>query len=231
MKRRTDPIKTFLPILAVLLLGACGGPGQDIASGLRNNYNDEISARVVAEEKGVKSSPYCSGLSEQYSDSLLTVINLYNNRVATAWGLPMLAGHPDMEGAISVRICKDQQISAYALGNTVVVHEGLLYKIESAVYNSADTQESDRLFLSSLGFIIYHEIAHIELGHSTKRSDPYMEWQADTFSESAIKESGLDPAGAQIVFSIAEEIVPGGSIGHVAPSIRAMTAQMQMAAF
>ena len=119
-----------------------------------------------------------------------------------------LAGHPDIDGGISVRVCSDSQIAAYAYLETVAIHEGLLYMLK-------DASDSDNLFESAVAFVIYHELWHTQMGDAALTgNDTFIELEADFFAMHAIKKVGYDTAGAEIVFSVLLQVNPDGSSRH-----------------
>lgn len=219
--------KVLIVFLGSLALSACGDildPDKDGALGkageVISRVADNPEIRVIAEEEqNLRMNPECGLADDEFLDSILEIVARFNelaksdNEFATNL---ILAGHPDHENGISVRVCADSQIAAYAYLETVVIHDGLLH----ALKDSAGSDEN--LFRSAVAFVIYHELLHTQMGHAAMSTDnTAIELEADFFALSAMKDVGYDTAGAQLVFSVLMKINPNGSPTHPAATRRA----------
>lgn len=177
------------------------------------------------------------------------------------------ASHPVSPDGVSVKVCDDAKVLAYAYTRTVIIHEGLLDLLKEAAYISSeygnDTKKRDRkldalaisgsdgeflieepagdyynsyhLFSSAVAFVIFHELGHTELGHTTllsnekeggftdRRHAPTLELEADVFASYAMRSAGYTDSGATLLFWLLDRINPDGSATHPTSKERAGT--------
>lgn len=130
-----------------LALSACGGvpeadfaqteyaPGTPSASG--SGRFARSAAGLHAAEERLRSDPACQSENETFGPAINRALERFNELVkneadeqGAAFLLP--GGHPDMENGVSVRVCADTRMAAYAYMRTVAVHEGLFWILREA---------------------------------------------------------------------------------------------------
>jgi hypothetical protein len=258
-------------LVAGLAFAACGVTPPDQTSSTDDTMFDVSYGREGNEDTGLNSGDLddpvefkfnssCGEASQSYKDSITQILYRYNRNFAgelDSEGYP-IAGHPDAPdaGGISVLVCKDPRLAAYASGQTVAIHEGLLWLLDRsatahALYSGDELERTldqiterasggefdlasarmsvsakgapghaDRLFISALAFVIYHEIGHSALAHNydtgANKPDPWgvMEIQADYFAASALSSAGYSADGIDLVFDALGRVNPDGSIYH-----------------
>ena len=220
-------------------LAACGQApdGVGVPMSETTAYHDKTATSITklyAEEKALRSNPACKEAPPRYFSSMVKIIERFNDGVVSWQDTPHFAHHPGQADGISVLVCTDGRVAAYAYPKTVAVHDQLLTALEDGAtrFASANSGEnSDVLFRSALAFVIYHELGHAELGHpyiiaqessSGAFSTSLLELKADAYAASALHAAGFSIEGAEIVFDLLEKTNPTGAIYHPTSNERAV---------
>ncbi|MGK7345651.1 MAG: hypothetical protein ACNS63_07565 [Candidatus Nitrospinota bacterium M3_3B_026] len=151
----------FLLLFAAFVLAACGaepgGTAPDSASdGAENRraFGRGAPDNTLARERELRENPACGRAGEEFVLPILYIVDRFNEFVSKTGGekgmalLP--AGHPDSPDGVSVLVCRDEGVAAYAYGRTVVLGGGLLAVLRDAarsavVYNGDDAAIRARL--------------------------------------------------------------------------------------
>ncbi|VAX17158.1 hypothetical protein MNBD_NITROSPINAE01-726 [hydrothermal vent metagenome] len=226
-----DKFVTFIAKLLIVFLGsfalsACGdilNPDEKLGDPAGGAATDRLASNdrlttIAVEENALRMNPECGEADEEFLPAILEIIERFNTMAESDDSFSpklTLAGHPNLDGGISVRVCADSQISAHAYLETVAIHDGLLHMLkESAV--------SETIFESAVAFVIYHELWHTQMGDAAlSTNDTLMELTADFFAMNTIEKVGYDTTGAELVFSVLIKVNPGGSPHHMTATERA----------
>lgn len=222
-------------IVAVFFLAAtiaaCGqGPERDAQGALMAPDSQQTFTNLLLEEAKILRDPVCGLAPDRYRAIIVEIVDRFNLAVVTPQNAPLLVGHPDQEDGIAAIICADGKIAAYAYPKTVVLHDGLLDALADEAMNhtkivkkGGPTEEWEALFISSVAFVLYHELAHAELDHAKlvagddytdRYAASYIELSADAFGAASVKAAGFSLEGAELVFALLERINPTGAISH-----------------
>ena len=146
-KRLAVSFKFLAVVSAALALGACGssaGSAALMSDSIKPESKDNVhlmnlydDARLAEEESLLRSDPSCGRANEEFAPVILLIIERFNEiadegNLAARGATLVHAGHPDMPGGVSVRVCADSRVAAYAYRNTVALHEGLIRMLETA---------------------------------------------------------------------------------------------------
>ncbi len=222
----TFTAKLLIVFLGSFALSACGdilNPDEKLGDPAGGGTTDRVMsndrlASIAVEEHALRMNPTCGEADEEFLPSILEIIERFNTMAENDDSFSprlTLAGHPDLDGGISVRVCSDSQISAHAYLETVAIHDGLLYTLK-------ESSASETIFKSAVAFVIYHELWHAQMGDAAiSPNDTLMELKADFFAMNAIEKVGYDTAGAELLFSVLAKVNPGGSPHHLTATERA----------
>ncbi len=201
-----------------LFLGACGMDPVE-STGASSPGKDNSMAAFSAqgeldqEESRLLTDPLCVEVDNEYEPMIATILERHNKALEELSGFTsqkfLKAGYPDYQGGVSLRVCDDPNVYAYSYSKTVALHTGLLKTLKEAA-------GEEELFASSAAFVIYHELGHIQMGH-TERSGamaPFSEIEADMFAATVLQKAGYSMEGVDLVFSVLSQINPAGSAVH-----------------
>lgn len=83
--------------------------------------------------------------------------------------------------------------------------------------------EAMNLASSAVAFVVYHELGHTQMARLTAEpgDQASVEMKADIFAVHAMKETGYDMSGVDLVFDALSRAVPSGSMNHPSTTERA----------
>lgn len=154
------------------VLSACGGvPAADSVEG---NYTLDApnasgagtlarSASGLHEaERRLRSDPACQSENENFGPAINRALARFNELVkngADGQGSILPGGHPDMKNGVSVRVCADTRMAAYAYLRTVAVHEGLFWILREAALVTAAYPGDDTALEAALDIIVANALS------------------------------------------------------------------------
>ena len=218
--------------VATLALAACGAQSVNSApvrvgkiseavrvDGLRP-YRDDGKG-LLKEWTGLSPEYSCSGPSAQEYHDIVSDIAARFNEGYMPWppyeSISQWQEEKDGQRQVKVIVCSSSRVFAFSHNSSAIISSGLARLLKESSERAGD----ERLFKPALAFVVYHELGHILLGHAddaaVKTGLPESharEIEADIFAAGALSSSGLGMEGADLVFRVLEETIPGGSIGH-----------------
>lgn len=219
------PLRRGSVLALAIFLGACGM--EPVESSTQSSLSEDNSqalskaqTRLAEEESRLLSDPLCFTADEEYKPMIAAILDRHNKALLEKSNLPsrnyLKAGYPDYPGGISLRVCDDQNVYAYSYSKTVILHSGLLQTLK-------EEAEDEELFASAVAFVIYHELGHIQMGHTERatsfndingKTNLFPEIEADMFAATVLQMGGYSLAGVDLVFSVLHRINPAGSAAH-----------------
>ncbi len=241
-----SPVRLATVALGVLVLSACGAEqGSSLANspdsgftsksftGAPGDAQAQRYAKLYEEEKSLNANPICGEAGDGFKSVMLEIVDRFNQAakdIGAATSIKFIpAGYPDSPDGISVRVCADSRIAAYAYSRTVAIHEGLLTILKESTDGATDADKAESLFTSAVAFVLYHELGHIHLSHTSLDDSALLntapEFEADMFAAMVMRATGYSMEGVDLVFSVLDLINPSGSLRHPASWERAEMVQ------
>ena len=156
----------------------------------------------------------CASGSSQHLWTIQSLLDSLNNVMYEMRGMDfsvqsaMLLEYPPRdENSVAVYLCDDLRYSAYTLHLSVFISSRFLDELLA----ESSLQGTESAFESAAGFVLYHELGHAMLGHSSLKLqssdgepsfagnfDFPQEIEADQFAYDALMRSGIGVDGIEL---------------------------------
>ncbi len=119
-------------LLAIFALTACGqAPDTYSVTTTKSEYQARFLS-IQEEESKLLENSECGKTGGDLLDTIKYAIDKFNTLPLAQDEPSFQVGHPNGADGISVRVCADDQLAAYAYSKTVALHEGLLKTLRAA---------------------------------------------------------------------------------------------------
>ena len=222
MVANTVRAKTLLLAFSIVFLSACGSQARVTLSSKTDNAEVNISlgqkSTLLEMESDIfddfSSYDNCASGNSQHLWTVQSLLDSLNNVMYEMRGLEssvqsalLLEYPPRDENSVAVYLCDDLGYSAYTLHLSVFISSRFLDELLA----ESLAQEAESSFESAAGFVLYHELGHAMLGHSSLKlrnsdGEPVyagnfdfpQEIEADQFAYEALMRSGIGIDGIEL---------------------------------
>ena len=207
---------------SILFLAACGSQanvalspktenaGADLTPGQKSSLL-EMESEIFGDFSSYdncafENSPHLWTV-QSLIDSLNAVLHEMRGMESGAHPAILLEYPPRDENSAAVYLCDDMRYSAYSLHMSVFISSRFLDELLAESVRLG----AENLFESAAGFVVYHELGHAMLGHSSLKLqntddeqnfsnyfDFPQEIEADRFAYDALMRSGIGVGGIEL---------------------------------
>jgi len=214
--------KTLTIAFSILFLAACGSQAKVALSSKTKNAEVNLSlgqkSSLMEMESEIfndfssydncalENSPHLWTV-QSLMDSLNSVLHELRGMESGVHPAVLLEYPPRDENNVAVYLCDDLRYTAYSLHMSVFISSRFLDDLLA----ESVRQEAESIFDSAAGFVLYHELGHAMLGHSSLKLqntdeeqtfsnyfDFPQEIEADRFAYDALMRSGIGVSGIEL---------------------------------